>query len=227
MADHHCIFNLALGNLVRADISVVAFRAYWWTLICAAMVVCDAYAIANANSIGRQRQMGIKAASANSLTICSGYSCARRPRLHFSGNQLRYVDRTMKNIRTGAQERMAIGQLIGWQERVAQKRFGLPQDNAKATGFDLGAGQMDCIDESTNTISFLQLLEARGLLKFHTIKGYRDRGLIIDGRLPHTTAVITEQSGQNWAVDSWYRAGGEPPVIVPLKTWMKLTDNAY
>jgi len=133
----------------------------------------------------------------------------------------------MAKVKSSTAERGAIGRLIAWSERQAQRRLGLPRDNAKSTGFDLGPGQMDCIDESTNTISFLQLLTARGLLKHHKIIGQRDRGFVVDFRLPHTTAVMKETDGKEWAVDSWYRAGGEAPVIIPLSEWLKKNDNSY
>lgn len=196
-------------------------------LLFVALFSHDLVVSAQAGSLGRQRMMGIVAGNSTSLTICSGYSCARRPRLNLNQRQLNYIDNSMANVANAKQERAAIGRLIGWKERLAQKTFRLPRDNAKATGFDLGPGQMDCIDESTNTISFLQLLGARGLLKFHQVSGYRDRGFVIDARLPHTTAVVKDDAGKAWAVDSWYRAGGEPPVIVPLSLWLKQNDRSY
>jgi hypothetical protein len=36
----------------------------------------------------------------------------------------------------------------------------------------------------------------------------------------HTTAVLVElQDGREWAIDSWVRNNGEPPDVLPLKTW--------
>jgi hypothetical protein len=46
------------------------------------------------------------------------------------------------------------------------------------------------------------------------------RGFLVDGRLPHTTAVLGEvKGGQRWAVDSWTRKYGEMPEVMPLEAW--------
>jgi len=182
---------------------------------------------ANAGSMSRQRTMGITPGDATSMTICSGYSCARRPRLKFSRKQLSYIDRKFAKIKSPEIERIRITKLIAWHEKLAQRQLNVPKDNAKSTGFDIGPGQMDCIDESTNTLSFIQLLTARGLLKYHKINGYRDRGFVLDFRMPHTTAVLRDKAGKDWAFDSWYKAGGEPPVVIPLKVWLEKNDNSY
>jgi len=79
-------------------------------------------------------------------------------------------------------------------------------------------GQMDCIDESTNTTTYLRLLEKFGLLTFHRVKEphLRTPGLF----LPHWAAVIEEtDSGDDYAVDSWFLDNGEPPYIQNLAAW--------
>ena len=66
----------------------------------------------------------------------------------------------------------------------------------RAEGGDFGAshikGQMDCIDESTNTRGFLLYLAERGLLKFHKVGRNVSRGFFVDGRYPHLTAIIID-----------------------------------
>ena len=104
-------------------------------LVLMTFVAVDLISAANAASLSRQRQMGIQVGNASSLTICSGYSCARKPRLRLTKKQLRYIDRSMRRVKSAKQERKAIAQLIAWKERVAQRTLGMPRDNAKATGF--------------------------------------------------------------------------------------------
>lgn len=81
-------------------------------------------------------------------------------------------------------------------------------------------GQMDCIDESRNTTTYLRLLESLGLLHWHRPIGRRFRSpFLVDG---HWTAVIEEKrSGQRYAVDSWYHDNGQPPEIQPLEDWLR------
>jgi hypothetical protein len=83
---------------------------------------------------------------------------------------------------------------------------------------------MDCIDEATNTTSLLLVLQDRGLLAYHSVERPQSRGLFIDGRYPHTTAVIVEKrTGSAWAIDPWPRAPGQQPDILPLERWRQVS----
>ncbi len=61
-------------------------------------------------------------------------------------------------------------------------------------------GQMDCIDESTNTDAFLRYIQSQGWLKYHTVARRTSRGAFFDGRYPHWTAVIEDkqESAGRW-----------------------------
>ena len=79
-------------------------------------------------------------------------------------------------------------------------------------------GQMDCIDHSTNSTRYLELLARHGWLHW-----YRPADRVF--RAPrifdqHWAAQIEEiGTGHRYAVDSWQRDNGEPPVIQPLQAW--------
>jgi hypothetical protein len=58
------------------------------------------------------------------------------------------------------------------------------------------------------------------LLVWHAPHGLAHRGLLLIGGWPHTTAVMRErESGEAFAVDSWFLDNGEPPYIVSLAEW--------
>ena len=64
-------------------------------------------------------------------------------------------------------------------------------------------GQMDCIDESTNTTIYLRMLQKDGLLRWHQAGDRATRWTPFTW--PHTTAVIEERDSLlRWAVDSWF-----------------------
>ena len=74
--------------------------------------------------------------------------------------------------------------------------------------------QQDCVDEATNTTSYLLILERNGLLKHHSVGTPFSKENLLRGVAgwPHWTAVLKETgSGQRWAVDSWIFANGENP----------------
>ena len=112
-----------------------------------------------------------------------------------------------------------MSRLVRFYERRATAVVGV-RDRPKS---DFGAGrergQMDCVDESTNTTSILNLVERRGLLKHHKVTRRASRGFFADGRYPHFTAVLQERSGGKWVVDSWYEPAGGAPDIMPLGEW--------
>ncbi len=120
-------------------------------------------------------------------------------------------------------ERAAVSKAIGAMETFARGRLRYGVDKPKApVRYNGIRGQMDCVDESLNTTAYLRYLHARGLLRHHRPrKHYAERGFILDGRYPHKSAVMIGADGKKWAVDSWYKSDGKPPVIKPLKQWYR------
>jgi hypothetical protein len=83
---------------------------------------------------------------------------------------------------------------------------------------------MDCVDESTNTTTYLTMLLKDGLLKWHNVEDRATRGFFIFG-WPHTTAVIRDTvTGQLYVVDSWFLDNGQPPYIQKLEDWRDKKD---
>ena len=126
-------------------------------------------------------------------------------------------------------ERRVVAKVIGVMENMTRSRIRFPQDVEKAYQRQNGRrGQMDCVDESLNTTAYLQYLFENGMLKYHKPRRYyAERGLLIDGRYPHKSAVMIESNGERWSVDSWYGKGGEPAQVMPLKKWRKVRDSTF
>ena len=76
---------------------------------------------------------------------------------------------------------------------------------------------MDCIDHSTNTTTYLRLIERRGWLRFHGVGERVLRGGPFD---EHWAARVVERgSNDEWVVDTWFLAPGLPAAVFPLKAW--------
>ena len=81
-------------------------------------------------------------------------------------------------------------------------------------------GQLDCVDEATNTTTFLRMLEHGSLLKWHVAGEPVSRSILATG-WPHSTATVIEvSSGSSYAVDSWVRDNGRDASVVPLENWI-------
>jgi hypothetical protein len=77
-----------------------------------------------------------------------------------------------------------------------------------------------CVLFSTNNTSLFLVLAQLGALVHHRPELPVSRGFLLDGRLPHTTAVVSEIKGdQRWAFDNWTRTYGEMPEVMTLEEW--------
>lgn len=154
------------------------------------------------------------------FSVCYTGGCDTVARMGLSASQRRQVDALFTPLPRGPEaERERIAAAVGLFERITGEALGTNRDLG-GTFAGLGrAGQMDCIDESVNTTTYLHLLSRMGLLRWHTVEDRVTRGFFLFG-WPHTTAVIRDTSdNRRYAVDSWFEANGIPPYIVPLPRW--------
>lgn len=187
------------------------------------VIVLGLAVVAGCTTLAEPRQAGLPPTAASSIIqVCHGYGCAFRTRLDLTQHDNeRFRSIFRRAGRSPEAERRAISAAVQYFEERAGQATGV-RDKPKGPMTEAGVrGQMDCIDESTNTRALLLYLQRHGLLKHHTVQAPRTRGFLADGRYPHTTAVIRAGDGRLWAVDSWYEAMGGPPDIMPLDAWMR------
>ena len=154
------------------------------------------------------------------IDICHGYSCAFRSRLDLGPNDAKRFASILASGQASPQaERAAIARAVSYFETRAQQVTGVRDQPKSEFGASKVRGQMDCVDESTNTNALLRYLEGRGLLKYHKVEARTSRGFLLDGRYPHSTAVVRAPDGVKWVVDSWYAPMGGAPDIIPLSDW--------
>jgi hypothetical protein len=162
----------------------------------------------------------ISAPTYEHFSVCFGHTCQQ---LVTRSLKRESWDSIIEPLRvpapTPVAERAAIALIISNMETFVGLHTGTAQDRGgNLAGFGL-SGQMDCIDESTNTTTYLTMLADNGLLQHHTVLDRATRfGLFVGA--PHTTAVIEETgTGRRFAVDSWFYDNGQPPAIVDLREW--------
>ena len=164
------------------------------------------------------------------LTVCSGYGCIIKDKLTYTEDVPAELALIMEPGReSAAAERAALRNAIAYMETATKKSLRFPTTDVEFS-YQKHAGkrgQMDCVDESLNTISYLKYLHAKGLLRYHTpIKRFAERGLLIDGRYPHKSARMRDNQGVDWAVDSWKTPNGGLPEVFLLSKWYKLRNSA-
>jgi len=119
---------------------------------------------------------------------------------------------------TAIEERRQIAGAIGLMEQLVAKPAGTAMDVGRNLAVADQSTQLDCVDEAVNSSTYLHLIAADGLLRFHAVDPPAHRGGVI---LAHNTAVLRElATGQRYAVDSWFYDNGAPAVVLPLQTWL-------
>ena len=177
--------------------------------------------VAGCTSVSSNYSGVVKETTAARLSVCHGFDCRNRTVLALTADDSKRFAAIMAGGRASAKaERAAIGSAVRYFETRAGQAIGVADQPKSSLGQSGGVGQMDCIDESTNTRTLMLHLQARGLLKHHKVQRNVSRGMFVDGRYPHSTAVLSENgSGATWAVDSWYEPMGGAPDIMPLSAW--------
>ncbi len=160
------------------------------------------------------------------VTICHAYGCQKQTKIVFNNKQLKKIAGIMRKAKrrnSPFQERRAVAYAVAYMERHVGGVIGTKSDRP---GMDIdGSGdptQQDCVDEATNTTSYLAFLEANGLIKHHTVEHPFSKGKVLMGAKywPHWTAVLKEKkSKQKYAVDSWIFKNGVNPAVIEVEKW--------
>ncbi len=190
-------------------------RIFWIVFFAALLAGC-------ATGIDTQKY-NVRSSTPESFTICHGYSCTHKSKTGFNDKEWKKIAAIFKNkpAKDEALERSKIGKAIATMEGITGAKTGTSVDMGQAVSFKENIYQLDCIDETVNTSQCVAMLQHAGLLKFYEGALPTHRGYFIDGRWPHNTAVIKGiKSGDLWAVDSFYRANGQEPYIVPRADWL-------
>lgn len=157
--------------------------------------------------------------------VCSSYGCRTQTPFRFTSADIAEIRKIMsdKRTKTAGDEREATKAALAWMETRVDKAVGTWQDRP---GDDaLGNGdptQMDCVDVATNLASYLLVMERHNLLRHHQVgsvmvkEDYR-RGL--SGWTHYAAILKDKKSGQQFAVDGWLMASGQPPEIVETEKW--------
>lgn len=156
-----------------------------------------------------------------SIAVCHNWGCKQNH--PFTPNAVQW--QTLAHLfepppRNPAEERQRVAKAIAYMETVTGPVVGTAEDLDRNTRGDSLRGQMDCIDESTNTSRYLNLFQDAGWLHWHrTAPRARRSWYIVD---QHYTAVLEErESRRRYAVDSWYGPNGALPEIQPLEDWYR------
>ena len=156
----------------------------------------------------------------DSLPVCLNFSCKTKQVIALSEEEWDSVANWLRPAAaSAADERENIKRAIGWMEVIVGRHTPSHRDVAgdlKNPGAHF-PGQLDCIDESLNTTTYLTLFEENNLLRYHTVVERAYRRAIFD---QHWAGQIEEiEDGERWVVDSWFQHNGYLPYLQRAKEW--------
>ncbi len=148
--------------------------------------------------------------------LCYNYGCGAHARVQFDEAQWQDVATQFEAATSAAAERAAVSSAVGWLYFHAAMQTPIWRDRGGNQADDGEEGRMDCIDHATNTTMWLRLIEAHGLLHHHHVLDPVQRGFFS----AHWTARLRDtDTGEDWAVDTWFNEPGYPAAVMPLRRW--------
>ena len=152
------------------------------------------------------------------IPVCYNYGCAVRQVIGISQTDWGGVAGWFYPAATAAaQEREQIRHAIGWIEVLVGRQTPTHRDKGRNPYDVQWPGQLDCIDESLNTTTYLRLLQAEGLLKWHRVLDRVRRRTFVD---QHWAGQIEQiNTGKRYVVDSWFLDNGTLPYVQKLDDW--------
>jgi hypothetical protein len=158
------------------------------------------------------------------IAICYNFSCKTLQQVVLSAEEWRSVIGWFyPAARTAVEEREQLRQAIGWMEVVIGRHT--PTHRDKGLNLEKNPefpGQLDCIDESLNITTYMQLFQDQGHLRQHRVvdRAYRKAGFDA-----HWAGQIEEiDTGERFVIDSWFQDNGMLPYLSPSTDWFDITD---
>jgi len=183
-------------------------------------------------------EFGATPPKGNRVTVCHAYTCKMQTPYTFSQSDIAEIAALMKKVKRGDtphEERRAVAYAIAHIEVEVGNKLGIKDKAGMQFSASGDPSQQDCVDEATNTTSYLLVLQSNGLIKQHTVEMTMSKENLAKGMLtlnpvkywPHFTAVLQEKAtGQKYAVDSWLFDNGENPAVVKVEDWyIKDSEN--
>ena len=159
------------------------------------------------------------------FTVCHGFDCRERSHASLTIKQWRQIAAVFRpRAKNAPAERQQIARAVALMEKLVgpQTNTAAPQWTHKNMLILPNMGdptQLDCVDESVNTLTYMTMMERGRLLHFHHVAKLANAGGLTDPFM-RNTAVLQEIKGDYYAVDASLVEGGQPPVVMPLATWM-------
>ena len=155
------------------------------------------------------------------LSICHGYGCRLRTLVGIEPEGWGDIVRLFEPAPvSAATERTRLARAIAFLEIKIGAAVGTSTDRSASSTFGGEPDQLDCIDETVNTTTYLRLLAREGLMRRHVVGIAAQRGSVsgfaYNDFITNTAVIVETATGASYAVDSYFYPNGRAPKIMPL-----------
>lgn len=158
---------------------------------------------------------------------CHGFGCVRRDRIALSPQEWESVRAAFAPPAADASgERRQAAQAVARLQWLVGARTGTAAHQWTRRGGRIYPNpmgdltQLDCIDESVNTWTYLTLIARDRLLRFHRVGPLSAAGTIFTWDIRNTAVLVEQGSATLFAVDASLVDAAQPPPIFPLADWL-------
>ncbi len=153
---------------------------------------------------------------------CYGYGCKYKARIALTEKEWRDIQGEFDPAPDDASaERRQVAAAVARFERLVGRRTGTlvhQQDSRLNLG---DPTQLDCVDDSVNTWTYLTMLAHAGFLRYHAVAGLAHRGTLLTLDFSNTAVLVEKDNGERFAIDPWLGDAGVPPPVMPLDLWFR------
>ena len=154
---------------------------------------------------------------------CYGYGCKYKARIALTEEEWNDVqDEFHPPAEDAPTERTQLAAAVARFERFVGQRTGTSVHQLHSRLNFGDPTQLDCVDNSVNTWTYLTILARAGLLRHHKVAGLAHGGTLLTLDFTNSAVIMEKDNGERFAVDPWMGDADAPPPVIPLAVWRRL-----
>lgn len=159
--------------------------------------------------------------SPEKLTLCEGYSCRFGTHVALSSDEWAQVKEVFQPPATGAgTERNQVARAVETLDLLAARHTGTAVQQRRDWINRGDPSQVDCVDHTVNTVTYLRLFADTGLLRWNHPGEAAHRGSILGWDVANTAVLIENDSNRGYSIDTALGDVGLPPYVIPVEQWI-------
>ena len=156
------------------------------------------------------------------LVLCEGYACRFGAHVALSADEWAKIAATLQPAAPdAATERDHLARAVAKLDLIAAQHAGTAVEQRRDWINKGDPSQIDCVDHTVNTTTYLRLFERAGLLRWHRSGIAAHRGSVLAWDVANTATVVEIDTGRSYSIDTALGDPGVQPYVVPLEVWIE------